>query len=129
MWDLQGKRRKFHPDRRLTASPSVSPILMPQPMPPTSPVLPPPCVDCPHRIQHCSNHYPLPLPSDAVSTPFLKSQACVNPLKVNKNGTGGEKWLVLSHSCLADVSELIYGCEQALKRFRQREGFYIETRT
>ena len=68
----------------------------------------------PTVYNNCSGDYTLPLPSGATSTPLFKPQLRINPLEINKNGTGWEEWLLLGHSRLADGTELVYSCKWAL---------------
>ena len=65
----------------------------------------------PAVYNNCSGDYPLPLPNDQAS---FKPQIRVNPLKIGKNGTGWEEWVMLSHNRLSDGTELIYSYKWAL---------------
>jgi hypothetical protein len=56
---------------------------------------------------NCSGHYPLL--SGAASTSFFRSQVCVGPLEINKNGTGREERPFLTQNRLVDGPELVYG--------------------
>ena len=47
------------------------------------------------------------------STPFFKPQIRINPLEIDKNGTGWEEWLLLGQAFF-DGSELVYSCKWGL---------------
>jgi len=68
----------------------------------------------PAVYNNCSGNNPIPLPNGAASTPFFKPQIHINPLEINKNGTGWEEWFLLGHTRLADGSEIVYSCKWAL---------------
>lgn len=64
--------------------------------------------------KNCSGDDPVPLPHSSDSTSFFKPQIRVNPLEINKNGTGWEEWLSINHNYLPDGSQLTYGYKWAL---------------
>lgn len=68
----------------------------------------------PTVYNNCSGNRPVPLPNSVASTPFFKPQIRINPLEINKNGTGWEEWLYLSHNRLPDGSELIFSYKWGL---------------
>lgn len=68
----------------------------------------------PAVYSNCSGNSPVALPNTAASVPFFKPQIRINPLEINKNGTGWEEWLLLGQTRLADGSEIIYSCKWAL---------------
>ena len=45
----------------------------------------------PAVYSNCSGNNPVPLPRGVESTPFFKPQIRINPLDINKNGTGWEE--------------------------------------
>jgi len=68
----------------------------------------------PAVYNNCSGDYHPTLPNGAASTPFFKPQIRINPLEINKNGTGWEEWFLLGHTRIADGSEIVYSCKWAL---------------
>ena len=72
---------------------------------------PTPSLTDPTVYNNCSGDYTLPLPNNGGS---FKPQIRVNPLDIDKNGTGWEEWAIVSHNRLPDVSELIYGFKWSL---------------
>ena len=65
----------------------------------------------PSVYYNCSGHNPTLPPSDTTS---FKHQIRVNPLEINKNGTGWEEWVFLAHNVQPDGSMLTYGYKWAL---------------
>lgn len=64
--------------------------------------------------KNCSGDDPVPLLHSPASTPFFKPQIRVNPLEINKNGTGWEEWLFIAHGILPGGEQFIYGHRWAL---------------
>ena len=68
----------------------------------------------PTAYYNCSGDDPVSLLRSSDSTPFFKPQIRVNPVNINKNGTGWEEWLFLGHTPLPGDLTFTYSYKWAL---------------
>jgi len=60
----------------------------------------------PAVYNNCSEDYPLPLPSGAAFTPYLKPHISTD---TNETSVGWEEWLVFAHGYSTDGLDITYG--------------------
>ena len=58
---------------------------------------------------NCSGNLAQSPPGNVESTPYYKPQIRINPLDIDKNGTGWEEWLFIGHNPLPGGDEFMYG--------------------